>query len=74
LNRSEAEKICILTAEMFALANKILLVANHSEDINMRKKTQHAIGVAIAELDLEVLERLYKQHPDLRPPGIEEVN
>jgi UDP-2,3-diacylglucosamine pyrophosphatase LpxH len=68
MNRLEAEKICKHVAEMFDSGNKVLYVANNSDDLTMRKNTQQAMGVVIAELGLEILERLYKQHPDLRPP------
>ncbi|ATE59506.1 hypothetical protein CCZ27_05665 [Thauera sinica] len=58
---------------MFERANDVLYIVNNSEDAQFRKKTQQAIGMVVAEMDLELLEPLYKEFPDLRPPEMEEI-
>lgn len=73
MNRSDAEKINTLVSEMFDRVNQVLLVTNNSDDPELRKRTQQIFGMLIAELDLEVLEPIYKQFPDLRPIGLEEI-
>ncbi|NMG72852.1 hypothetical protein [Parazoarcus communis] len=73
MNRSDAEKINTLVSEMFDRVNQVLLVTNNSDDPEFRKRTQQIFGMLIAELDLEVLEPIYKQFPDLRPIGLEEI-
>ena len=71
MNRSDAEKVNKLVSEMFDRTNQILLVVNNSYDVELRKNARLAIGKVIAELDLEILEPIYKQFPDLRPPELE---
>jgi hypothetical protein len=73
MNRSDAEKINTLVSEMFDRVNQVLLVTNNSDDPELRKRTQQIFGMLIAELDLEILEPIYKQFPDLRPIGLEEI-
>lgn len=48
-------------------ANHALSIANNSEDEELKSKLQKALAVAIAEIDLEVWELIYRQHPTLRP-------
>jgi len=71
MNRSDAEKVNKLVSEMFDRTNQILLVVNNSYDVELRKNARLAIGKVIVELDLEILEPIYKQFPDLRPPELE---
>lgn len=73
MNRSDAEKINALVSEMFDRVNEVLYITNNSGDTDLRKKTQQVFGMLIAEVDLEILEPLYKQFPDLRPPEMEEI-
>jgi hypothetical protein len=73
MDRAEAEKVNALVSEMFERANDVLYIINNSGDAQLRKKAQQAIGTVIAEMDLEILEVLYKQFPDLRPPEMEEI-
>ena len=73
MNKENAVKINELVEQMFALANEVLYIANNTYGEESRKKVQRALGMAIAEIDLEVLEPIYKQFPELRPPGMVEV-
>lgn len=73
MNRPEAEKVNVLVSDIFEKVNELLQIVNNSGDLELRNKTQRAVGTLIAELDMEVLEPVYKQFPDLRPPGMEEI-
>ena len=74
MNRATAEKMHALVSAMFEQANELLFVVNNATDAaDVRKKTQRVLGTLIAELDLEVLEPIYKQFPDLRPPDMDAI-
>lgn len=73
MDREDAVKINELIEKMIALANDVLYIANNCGDDESKKMVQRALGIAITELDLEILETIYKQFPDLRPPDMEEV-
>lgn len=49
-------------------ANNALYIANNSGDDQLRMKAQEALGSAIATIDIELWERIYSEHPSLRPP------
>jgi hypothetical protein len=68
-----AEKIHTAVSKIFEAINETLFIVNNSGDTAVRKTVQKIVGTAIADLDLEVLEPIYKQYPDLRPSDIEEV-
>ncbi len=73
MDRMNAEKIHALVSAMFEQVNEVLFIVNNTADVDVRKKTQRVLGTVIAELDLEILEPIYKQFPDLRPPDMEEL-
>ena len=74
MNRANAEQIHALISAIFEHANDVLFIVNNSDDADdRRKRTQRAIGTAVAELDLEILEPIYQAFPDLRPSDMEEV-
>lgn len=73
MERPDAEKINSLVTDVFGRLNQVLLIANKFEDISAKRKTQLALGKVIAELDLEILEPIYKQFPELRPPEMDEI-
>ena len=72
MNREIAEKINKSVVDIMAIANDVLFVINNNDDGNSAK-FKHALAVAITEIDLEILEPIYKQFPDLRPPEMEEI-
>lgn len=74
MDREVALKINGLIEQMIGIANEILFIANNSGDDGAKKKVQLALGTAIAEIDLEILEPIYKQFPDLRPSEMEEIH
>lgn len=73
MSKEDAVKINELIEKMIALANDVLYIANNCGDDESKKMVQRALGTAITELDLEILEPIYKQFPGLRPPDLEEV-
>jgi flagellin-specific chaperone FliS len=55
-------------------ANQALFIANNSGDAELRSKLQRVLASAIAELDLQVWESIYQQHPSLRPAEMTPVS
>lgn len=73
MERSHAEKIHAHVNAIFEQTNEVLYITNNADDVPMKRKAQQVFGMLVAELDLEILEPLYKQFPDLRPPEMEEI-
>ena len=73
MNREHAKQIHSLVNEMFERANDVLAIVNNFDDVETRKKVQMILGTVIAELDLEILEPIYRQFPKLRPPEMTEI-
>lgn len=73
MKRETAVEINQLVENMISLANDILYIANNSYDAANRGRLQAALGKAVTELDLEILEPIYVEFPDLRPPNLEEI-
>lgn len=68
MNKDDAVKINALVENIFALANQILDVANREGNEASRHAIQRAVALTVSELDLEVLETIYAEFPELRPP------
>jgi|GEM_PF-5394325 len=73
MNRIEAERVDALVRAIFDGVNDLLHIVNSATEGEARGKAQKALGVVLAELDLEILEPIYRQFPDLRPPEMPEV-
>ena len=73
MNKNDAIKINNYVEEIIELANGILYVANNSDDEESRKNIQRILAIVVTELDLHILESIYKQFPDLRPPEMVEL-
>jgi len=73
MDRESAERINEYAEEMIDLANDILLVANAASDDESRKSIQRVLARVVTDLDLDLLEPIYKSFPDLRPPDMEEL-
>ena len=54
--------------------NEALFIANNSEVGGLRTKCHTLFATVVADVDLELLEPIYKQFPDLRPEGLDEVH
>ena len=72
MNREIAYSINKSVEDIITIANEILFVINNNQDENSAK-FKHALAVAITEIDLEILEPIYKQFPDLRPSEMVEI-
>ncbi len=73
MNRATAENVHSEISKIFELVNAALFIVNNADDMEYRKRAQRIFGMVLAELDLELLEPVYKQFPDLRPPNMIEV-
>ena len=73
MNRDDAVKVNDYIEKIIELASDVLDIGNNCGDDESRKNIQHALAVVITELDLEILEPIYKKFPDLRPPEMEEL-
>ncbi len=74
MDHTTAEKIHTSILRIFEAINETLFIVNHSGDTTVRKTVQTIVATAIADLDFEVLEPIYKQFPELRPSDMEEVD
>lgn len=73
MNRDDAVKINDYVEKIIVLANDVLYIGNNCGDEESRKNIQRILAIVVTELDLEILEPIYKQFPDLRPPEMEEI-
>jgi hypothetical protein len=73
MNKDEAIKLNDYIEQIFQLANEILYIGNNCGDEEVRKNIKRILSVTVAELDIKVLEPIYKQFPELRPDDIEEL-
>ena len=73
LNKDDTIKVHDYVEQVIELANNILYIANNSGDEESRKNIQRVLAVAVTELDLGILEPIYKKFPDLRPPEMVEI-
>ena len=73
MNRDAAVKVIGHIEAMFHEGNGALYQVNNYGSEDERKRFQDALGTAIANIDLDLLEPLYKQFPDLRPKDMEEI-
>lgn len=51
-------------------ANHVLYIANNSGDADLKSHVQKVLGAVVAELDLELLEPIYKSFPELKPSDL----
>jgi hypothetical protein len=68
MERQVAETTCKMVDEIIENTGRFLKYAqNSTNDMDRLKRTKTIIASCIAELDLEVLEPIYREHPDLKP-------
>jgi hypothetical protein len=70
MNRNIAVKVTKQAEEVLAKIAELLDIVNGNYVGEEKHRLQKAIGLAIGEIDLEVLEPIYKMFPDLRPDGL----
>jgi hypothetical protein len=73
MDKTSAKLICDKANSVFDLINDILQDVNNQVEKEERAKFQLALGTVIAELDVGVLEPIYKQYPEFRPEGMESI-
>ena len=73
MNRETAVKVLGHAEAMLEQGNRILNLINNNSDEDERKRYHDVLGTAVANIDLDLLEPLYKQFPDLRPKDMEEI-
>jgi hypothetical protein len=74
MDKTSAEQICNCANGIFDAMNKLLMHVNSSVSGERRSAFQMAIGTAIAQIDIHVLESIYIEFPDLRPVDMPEVH
>ncbi len=72
MDRDAALIVCKLADELLSKAAELLDVVNGFPQ-DERGRFHAALGTVISEVDLEILETVYKQYPDLRPLEMEEI-
>lgn len=70
MNFENAKKLDEHLKAIVTHANEALYIANNADDDILKKKTQLVFASAIADIDIEVWELIYSQHPSLRPPDM----
>ncbi len=73
MNRDTAVKEIAHVEAMFGQGNDALHLVNKVGSEDESKRFQEVLGTAIANIDLDLLEPIYKQFPDLRPKDMEEI-
>jgi hypothetical protein len=73
MDKDTAVKVTKHIEAMIDEANEMLYLVNNSCPQDVRQRFQQVLGTAVAEIDLELLEPIYKEFPDLRPDGLEEI-
>jgi hypothetical protein len=73
MNRDTAIKVLAHVEAMFEQGNEVLHLINNFGSEEERGRFQEILGTAVANIDLDLLESIYKQYPDLRPKDMEEM-
>lgn len=73
MNRDDAVKVNDYVEKIIELSNEVLYIGNNCGDDESKKNIQRVLAVVVTELDLEILEPIYKKFPDLRPSEMEEI-
>ncbi|MEQ1774324.1 MAG: hypothetical protein ABL891_11130 [Burkholderiales bacterium] len=72
MKRDTAAKVLAHVEALFEQGNNVLHLINNFGSEEERRRYQEILGAAVANIDLDLLEPIYKQYPDLRPNGMEE--
>lgn len=73
MDKITATKIVEHLNAMIEHANEVLYLVNNNCSRDDRSRYQGALGTAVTELDLELLEPIYKSFPELRPDDMEQI-
>jgi hypothetical protein len=68
MDRQVAETVNAMINAILAKMSEFVAYSDlNSGEENIRRQRKHAIGSCIATLDLEILEPIYREFPDLKP-------
>jgi hypothetical protein len=68
MDRQVAETVNAMINEILAKMSEFVAYSDlNSGDESIRRQRKRAIGSCIVDLDLEILEPIYKEFPDLKP-------
>lgn len=73
MEKVTATKIAEHLDAMFEHANEVLYLVNNTCSREERDRYQEVLGTVVTELDLELMEPIYKAFPELRPDDMEEI-
>lgn len=73
MDRTTAIRVCKIADELLGKAAQLLEVVNASCPPDERTAIHVPLATVIGEVDVEILEPIYRQYPDLRPEGLEEI-
>jgi hypothetical protein len=73
MNRDAALAVLKHIEAMLEQGNGVLHVVNDMCSEEERKRFHEVLGTAVANIDLDLLEPIYKEFPDLRPPHLEAI-
>ncbi len=73
MDRETALKVSKLADELLAKAAELLEVVNASCSQEERTSIHAPLATVIGEVDVEILEPIYRQYPDLRPSDLEPI-
>lgn len=73
MDRATAVRVCAIVDELLAKAAQLLEVVNASCLPDERTAIHAPLATVIGEVDVEILEPIYRQYPDLRPDGLDEI-
>lgn len=63
-----AEEVNKKVLEINRLLNELVAYVNQNSPPEEEKRFRHAVGSVLGELLLEIVNPLYCQHPELKPP------
>jgi hypothetical protein len=74
MDRQVAETVNAMINAILAKMSEFVAYSDlNSGEENIRRQRKHAIGSCIATLDLEILEPIYREFPDLKPEYLNQV-
>ena len=68
MKREVAETICSMVDDVLAKLQDFNNYINENSDAIPIEGIGLAVGVCVAELDLKILDPIYRQYPHLKPP------
>ncbi len=70
MDKKRAEHICTLADEILDRMQALNSYVNQNCQEAEIKRIRPALAVCVTEIDLEILEPIYREHPELKPPTL----